>query len=486
MSGRRIFGLVAAILLLASVNSFAAGHQDRLRPLGFVAAKGEVWVDKQPAPSGTAFFAGDVITTGSGSVAVMTFQSGTAATLSANSELVLSGEMGPTAMNLKKGTVSIRNESLESGRVSVLGATVVVRGEGGFPALCRIALVGDSAGIFADLGHIEVRGKGAPVVLSPGRHLQLGPGGRAAGGGPQVAGQPAGKVANAIPEETVQHPGQPAELPLKLADPLVWEDTVRTLKTGRVRIALLDGSFLNVGARSVMKIVKHDAQTQQTEIELQLGRLRSEVVKISKPGGGTQIRTQTAVIGVVGTIVNVHALRNLTRVFCLNGTVTVRNINPAIPGEVTLHPGQSTNVPKSGPPSGAASASGGQIGSEVSQTNVGETLSNELTSALQATGATTGQAAGGGFQLGSNLANGIATGAGATSAALGGVAASRASDAKDTVGKANDTLGDAAGISNDAAQAAADAAETSNHVVDGVETLIDVLSPGGPGCTCLP
>lgn len=480
MSGRRIFGLVAAILLLASVNILAAGRQDRLRPLGFVAAKGEVWIDKQPATSGTAFFAGDVITTGSASVAVMNFQSGTAATLSANGEVALSGESGSTAMNLRKGAVAIRNGSLESGRVSVLGATVLVRGEAGFPALCRIAMVGNSAGIFADRGHVEVRGKGAPVVLSPGKHLQLGP------GGPQAAGQPAGKVVNAIPEETVQHPGQTAELPLKVADPLVWEDTVRTLKTGRVRIALLDGSFLNVGARSVMKIVKHDAQTQQTQIELQLGRLRGEVVKITRAGGGTQIRTQTAVIGVVGTILNVHALRNLTRVFCLNGTVTVQNINPAFPGVVTLQPGQATTVPRTGPPSGASPASGSQVGAEVGQTNVGEALSNELMQAMQSVGATTGQAGGTGVQVGANLANGIATGAGATSAVLGGVAASKANDARGAAGKANVTLGEAADINNEAAQTAADAAETANNVVEGVQIIIDNLSPGGPGCTCLP
>lgn len=480
MSGRHILGLVAAILLLASINTLAAGRQDRLRPLGFVAVKGDVWVDKQPAPSGTAFFAGDVITTGSASIAVMNFQSGTAATLTANGEVALSGETSSTAMSLRKGAVAIRNESLESGRVSVLGATVLVRGEAGFPAICRIAVVGNSAGIFADRGHVEVRGKGAAVVLSPGKHLQLGP------GGPQAAGQPAGKVANAIPEETVQHPGQTAEAPLKIADPLVWEDTVRTLKTGRVRIALLDGSFLNVGARSVMKITKHDAQTQQTEIELQLGRLRGEVVKISKPGGSMQIKTQTAVIGVVGTILNVQALHNLTRVFCLNGTVTVRNINPAIPGEVTLHAGQATTVPRGAAPSGAGPASGSQVGIEVSQTNVGETLSNELTQAMQSVGATTGQAAGGGIQIGTNLANGLAAGAGATSAALGGVAVSKAGSAKDEAAQANATLIDAVNASNDAAQAAADAAQAANNASNGLQTILETLSPGGPGCTCLP
>ncbi len=484
MSGRRIFGIAAAILLLVSVKALGAGRQDKLRPLGFIAAKGEVWIDHQPAPSGTAFFADDVVTTGSASAAVMTFQSGTAATLSAEGEVALSEEAGSAALRLQKGAVVIRNGSLEPGRISVLGATVLVRGENGFPAICRVALVGSTAGIFADRGRVEVRGKGAPIILSPGKHLQVGPGGRAVAGGPQAAGQPAGKVANAIPDETVQHPGQPTEQPLKVADPLVWEDTVRTLKTGRVRIALLDGSFLNVGARSVMKITKHDAETQQTQLELQLGRLRAEVVKITKPGGGVQVRTQTAVIGVVGTILNIHALRNLTRVFCLNGTVTVRNINAAIPGEITLHAGQATTIPRGAPPSGGAPAGGSQVASEVSQTNVGETLSQELSQAMQSLGATGGQAAGGGVQLGANAVNGVATGASATSAVLGGVAASKAGDAKAEAAQGQDTAAAAVDANEAAAQAAADAAQTATDVSTGIQNFIDHLSPGGPPCAC--
>jgi hypothetical protein len=41
-----------------------------------------------------------------------------------------------------------------------------------------------------------------------------------------------------------------AEIPLKVTDGVYVEDVVHTFKTGRVRIALVDGSFLNVCARS--------------------------------------------------------------------------------------------------------------------------------------------------------------------------------------------------------------------------------------------
>jgi len=165
--------------------------------------------------------------------------------------------------------------------------------------------------------------------------------------------------------------------------------------------------------------------------------------------------------------------------------VTVQSINPAIPGVVTLQPGQTTTVPRGGPPSGASPASGSQVGTEVGQTNVGEALSSELTQAMQSLGATTGQAAGGGVQIGANLANGIATGAGAASAGMAGAAMSRAGDAKDAAAKANDTLNEAVHINFGAAHAAADAAATNNDIADGVQIYIDSLSPSGPGCVCL-
>ena len=50
-----------------------------------------------------------------------------------------------------------------------------------------------------------------------------------------------------------------------------------------------------------MKVVKHDAQTQQTDIELTSGTVKADVQKITQTGGHFVVHTQTAVIGVVGT-----------------------------------------------------------------------------------------------------------------------------------------------------------------------------------------
>ena len=69
----------------------------------------------------------------------------------------------------------------------------------------------------------------------------------------------------------------------------------------RARVALNDGSILNVGQDSNLSIVKHDANTQQTDLELNFGRVRSQAVHLTKPGASFKIRTPTGVAGVVGT-----------------------------------------------------------------------------------------------------------------------------------------------------------------------------------------
>jgi hypothetical protein len=500
MSGRNILRWVVALALLAGAEALGAGRQDAPQVLGFLAAQGDVRVDQQSAPSGTALFAGDVVTTGRASVAIMNFHSGTVATVSESGEVAISRNSTTPGLSLAQGALAIRSEGSQGISIAVPGGSVVVRGEEGYSALCRLAVVRGAAGVFADRGRVEIHGSGAPILLAPGKSLQL------AAGRPQAAGQHAGKVSNAIPEEVLQPQGKGAEIPLKVSDGVNWEDVVKTLKAGRVRILLEDGSTLNIGARSVMRITKHNAESQQTQVELQLGRLRGEVVKITKPGGSFQVKTNTAVIGVVGTIFTVQALRNISRVFCMDGTVSVQNVNPAIAGEVTLHAGQSTSVPVNGPPSNPVPSGIGQSLGQINQTAAGEPFSGEMTHALQVLGATPqqinaaaivaqggaqagaagGQVAGAVGHLTPTVANGIVTGTGAVSAALGGVAISRASGATEAANAAGATASTALQTSQQAAEAAQAAADAATGAANGLQEFINQISPSGPGCGCVP
>ncbi|HXI21683.1 MAG TPA: FecR family protein, partial [Gemmatimonadales bacterium] len=387
MPGRRRLLKVVSVLLLASISAFAAGPPDASRAVGYLAARGDVLVDQQAAPSGTAIYAGDVIRTGKASGAILNLHSQTAATLAENSEVALPAGSPLGRLTLRSGSVLVRSVAGQTAQVTVSGASVLIGGEEGFPALCRIALVGGQGVVSAERGRVEVRARGAQFILPPGKSARL------QAGSPQAAGQSAGKVSNLIPDAARQQLGQGPEITLRLQDGVNWEDVVRTLKNGRVRIALLDGSFLNVGARSQMRITKHDPQSQQTEVELKLGHLRGEVVKLTKAGSSFQVKTQTAVIGVVGTVFTINALPGSTQVSCLDGHVTVSNINPAVQGKTELNAGQSTNVPATGPPSPPTGLSTANALQQVSQTSAGESVAPQVSQALQSLGATQAQIA---------------------------------------------------------------------------------------------
>ena len=487
MPGRGELSKLVSALLLANIYAFATGPADAPRALGYIAAKGSVLVDKQPVPSGTTLYAGDVITTGKASAAILNLQSRTAATLSENSEVALSAGTPSGRLALNRGRVLVRSEAGQTARVTVSGASVLISGEGGFPALCRIALVGGLGVVSAEQGRVEVHARGAQIVVPPGKSARLG------AGAPQAAGSQAGKVSNSIPDAVRQQQGQGPEVTLRLNDGVNWEDVVRTLRNGRVRIALLDGSFLNVGARSQMRITKHDPQSQQTEVELRLGRLRGEVVKLTKAGSSFQVKTQTAVIGVVGTVFSINALANSTQVSCLDGQVTVSNINPSISGRTQLNAGQSTNVPATGPPSPPTALATANAVQQVSQTSAGEAVSNQVSQALQSLGATQAQIASTVAQVttttavqgGLVAANAVATGAGGASAAMAGVAMSRASDAQENIAQAQETLDQAVSSAEAAASAATDAADTATAVNTAVQDVIGVISPSTPGCGCV-
>jgi ferric-dicitrate binding protein FerR (iron transport regulator) len=116
---------------------------------------------------------------------------------------------------------------------------------------------------------------------------------------PQAAGQRAGEVSRLIPAVSIAR--GPKTITASAKSVVDWQDLVNTQVNARARIALDDGSVLNVGSESSMKIVKHDAGAQQTELELTYGKLRTQAQKIAKPDGKFEVRTPAGVAGVVGT-----------------------------------------------------------------------------------------------------------------------------------------------------------------------------------------
>ncbi len=451
-------GIFVLSLICGGLQISAADRASGAAALGLLSSKGSVWVDHALAPAAaTSLFPNEVVRTGEDSIALIGLDSGTV-TLTGNGELLLPPSARTGEFELRRGAMLVTSAAGAMVRVNVLGTSVRVQGRQGFPALCRIAVAGKSAAIFNDRGDVTVREGGAPFGLAPGRLLQVQAGSQA--GAPQ---QEAGTVNNEIPEETIQREGQGPEAPLPMHGVVNWQDVVRTLQTGRVRIQLLDGSFLNIGARSVMRIVRQVPQAQQTQILFTLGRMRATVVKLTKPGASFKVQTQTAVIGVVGTIFIVEAFPNFTRVLCLRGIVTVWNINPAIIKTVRLHAGQWTTVSRGMPPTIPHAAPTADMQSALSQTNI-----------APGTGITQAGAIYSSIYNGGQTLNLATLGLIGSSAALSGIGLSKIADANSTLQSATNAANNAMNQANAAAGAATTAAGTAGSI----------LSIAKPICGC--
>lgn len=157
--------------------------------------------------------------------------------------------------------------------------------------------------------------------------------------GPQAAGQRAGEMSRVIPAVNIARSGKTILAAAKTA--VNWQDLVNTQANARARIALDDGSVLNVGSDSSIKVVKHDAGAQQTELELAYGKLRTQAQKIAKPDGKFEVRTPAGVAGVVGTDFFIEYANDSMNVIVFEGQVKVCNLAGVC---VLARAGQMTTV----------------------------------------------------------------------------------------------------------------------------------------------
>jgi hypothetical protein len=71
---------------------------------------------------------------------------------------------------------------------------------------------------------------------------------------------------------------------------------------------------------------------------LKFGKVRAEVKERTQSGGRFEVRTDTAVVGVIGTHLYIDGTSALTTVINFDGKVQVANLDPAIKGQETLEP----------------------------------------------------------------------------------------------------------------------------------------------------
>jgi len=192
---------------------------------------------------------------------------------------------------------------------------------------------------------------------------------------PDATGQRAGEVSRVIPAVNIMRGAKSMNASAKT--PVDWQDVLNTQANGRARVSLDDGSVLNVGSDSSVKVVKHDAGAQQTDLEVTVGKIRSQAQKISQPNGKFEVHTPSGVAGVVGTDFYVAYENNIMTVIVFDGVVNVCNLTGVC---VAVKAGQLTTV-RNSDSNGPASPS---------QANL-STLSEAVTSTTLETGPGIGQ-----------------------------------------------------------------------------------------------
>src|SRR6201993_931947 len=168
---------------------------------------------------------------------------------------------------------------------------------------------------------------------------------------PDAAGNRAGEVSRVIPAVNITRGAK--SLSASAKTPVDWQDVLNTQASGRARVSLDDGSVLNVGSDSSVKVVKHDAGAQQTDLEVTVGKIRSQAQKISQPNGKFEVHTPSGVAGVVGTDFYVGYENNVMTVIVFDGVVKVCNLAGVC---VAVKAGQITTV-RNGDSNGPAAPS---------------------------------------------------------------------------------------------------------------------------------
>jgi hypothetical protein len=214
------------------------------------------------------------------------------------------------------------------------------------------------------------------------------------------AAQSAGKITAVVPIVNIIR--GPQQVPASTSLQVFWSDVINTGHLARARIVLNDGSILSVGSDSNLAITKHDASQQQTDLDLNYGRVRAKAAKLVKPDAHFQIRTSVGVAGVVGTeMIVMFDANGMMQVICIEGACKVCDLAGHC---VLMKQGEQSNVHSNTQPSQPTPAT---------PMNVTEAINTTATSGAGA--------AGGGI----GVAGGVAVGVGAAVAATVAVVVAR-------------------------------------------------------------
>jgi len=321
---RSYFSFLAGILVWAATPaSLALGAGPASDPAASVASiiGKDAKLNGSPMPVGATLFPGDVIRLGEASTAALRF--GNSMVLAAPvTELIVE----PEGVGLRNGHLQVRAGGAGSFAISGPFFRVNIAASGGVSSSAEVRLAGMRAQVSAVTGAADLTaaGNAASYRLHAGETATL----DAAGGGTipaqGVASPEAGQVSRLVPQVQIDRASQ--VLIAAVADRIYWNDELRSGPTGRAHVALNDGSQLNLGSDSSLRILQHDAQAQQTSLDLLVGRMRGKITKLTRPGAKFEVHTPVGIAGLVGTDFSLLVADDSVELMVFEGAVRFANL----------------------------------------------------------------------------------------------------------------------------------------------------------------
>jgi ferric-dicitrate binding protein FerR (iron transport regulator) len=316
----------------------------------------------RPMPAGATLFPGDVIRIGRSSAAALQFGSSTVRA-DAQTELVVES----AGVTLRAGILQVRAGGADTLAVSGPFFRVSVASSAGIPSSAEIHLGEMRAQISALAGAADLTALGgaAPIRLHAGESATLDTVPPDATADQTSTNPAAGQISRLLPQVQIDRASQ--HIVASGSDRVYWNDNLRSGPTGRAHITLKDGSQLNLGSDSSLRILQHDAQAQQTSLDLLVGRVRGKITKLTKSGSKFEVHTPVGIAGLVGTDFSLLVTDDYTELIVNEGTV---RFTPTNGQSVTVNSGMKLRISKSGVIDGPSSASAQEIQSAEALTDI--------------------------------------------------------------------------------------------------------------------
>jgi hypothetical protein len=370
--------------------------------VGIVRVDGPVLLNGNKVTSSAVVTSGDRLETGPGGVASLNVSSTDRLILSERSAMRLQSNNDGVSAQVDTGRLQVNTDHQRLREVRLTDEGVSITSAPGVPHDYMVTRQADVSYVWARHGGVTItdEGYGGVREVPEGKvgtvrtelvHLDPPP------PMPQQRPTPAsttsgerraGQATAVIPADFVTPSnGKGVKKELTKGSVINIDDLVASGDKGRVRMALDDGSILSLGSNSQMHIIQHDAKSQATNVELVAGRVRAQVAKLANPQTAWEIRTSTAVCGVLGTDFFVETDGQKTRLVVFQGKVRftplTRGVVAAGASTITVAAGQtSTSV------AGAVAAPAASGGTTTAAAAASTTISSQGASAAGQVAAT--------------------------------------------------------------------------------------------------